>query len=52
MLTDLPQLLGPRVGHWLAVRLGLSDAFAFFCHHCPRHDWWGDDDMPDEDAAE
>lgn len=39
-LTDIPNVIPPRVGHWLAARLGLTAAYEFFCHHCPAQALW------------
>lgn len=39
-LHDLPQQLPPDLGHRLARLVGLDDAYAFFCDHCPDEDLW------------
>lgn len=47
-LTDLPNVLPPRVGHWVADRLGLGHAYEFFCDHCPAPVLWDDvEDTPE-----
>lgn len=39
-LTDVPNRIPPRLGHLLARLLGLSAAYAYFCHHCPEPTLW------------
>lgn len=45
-LTDIPNVIPPRVGHWIADRIGLTHAYEFFCKHCPEPTLW--DPSPDE----